>query len=93
MEKKEAKKTVKKAAVEEKIPQKEYFTVKVEVLAPVTLTYRIYAESPEEAADMAVKQAGQKQFSQPIIGYGRMKSLKTMVYNAGTSMVRFVKNL
>lgn len=75
------------------LPEKEYFTVKVEVLAPVTLTYRIYAESPEEAADMAVKLAGQKQFSPPTIAYGRLKSLKAMVYSAGSSIIRLVKNL
>lgn len=88
-------KELKKKAEEEKQkkPKNQYYTVKVETLAPVTLTYRIFAESPEQASDMALKLGGQKQQTPPLINYGRIRALKAIVYSAGTSMIQFVKNL
>ncbi len=73
--------------------QKEYFSVKVETLAPVTLTYKIYAESPEKAVQLAIKQAGQSLSSPPQISFGRLKHLKATVYNAGTNLIRLAKTL
>lgn len=77
---------------EYKPPQKEYYTVKVETLVPATVTYRVYAESPELAIDM-VKRGG-VQFSQPPqFIWGQMKRLKATVYNAGTVLIRLAKRL
>lgn len=71
---------------------KEYFTVKVEAVAPIILSYKILAESPEEAAIMAVKLQGQQQNSPPVISFGRLGKLKTKVYKSGTTMLQLVKN-
>jgi hypothetical protein len=76
-----------------KVPVKSYFTVKMEVMSPVVLTYRIYAESPEEAVTLAVKQSGQQMTSPPQIIWGRLKHLKATVYASGSSLVKYVKNL
>ncbi len=78
---------IKKAAV------KSYFTVKMETISPVILTYRIYAESPEEAVQIALKQSGQQMISPPQIIWGRLKHIKATVYASGSSLVKYVKNL
>jgi hypothetical protein len=75
-----------------KPPQKEYFTVKVETLVPTTVTYRVYAESPDVAIDMVKR--GSVQFSQPPqFMWGQMKRLKATVYNAGTVLIRLARRL
>lgn len=71
---------------------KEFFTVKIETLAPVTLTYRVYAESAEQAIDFAAKLAGQQQASPPIISFAKIKLLKAKAYMAGTSLIKSIKN-
>lgn len=89
----EAELGTKKQASKPKPKTKEYYTVRVEVLAPSVLTYRIYAESPEEAVEIALKQRGQQMSAPPSIIFGRMKNLKATVYAAGSSLVKYVKNL
>jgi hypothetical protein len=73
----------------EKIKEKKYFDVKVEVMLPATLIYRVYAEDAEQAANM-IKSMTPNQVKHRLIG---RKELKIMVYDYGTSMIRFVKNL
>lgn len=73
-------------------PIKEYFNVRLETMAPVTLNYRVYAETPEQALDMATKLAGQQQASAPVISFARLRNLKATVYTAGTSLIRLAKS-
>lgn len=79
--------------IKEPVVEKEYFTVKVEVLTPVILTYRILAETPEQAVDIAVKNRGNQQFIPPSIVFSQMRAIKASVYKAGTNIIRYVKNL
>lgn len=69
---------------------KEYYTVKLEALAPITITYRVLASSPEEALELAIK-GKERQSSPTSVFYTRMKKLKATVYAAGTSMIQFTK--
>lgn len=72
---------------------KEYYSVKIETLIPVIVTYKVFAETPEEAIELAKKLGGQQLNSAPIIIWARMKRLKATVYSTGTSLVRLVKTL
>ncbi len=86
MEKNKEKKTEQK-------PLKEYFTVKIEALAPVILTYKILAETPEEAAESAAKKQGQQQSSPPKIIFAKLGKMKVKVYKSGTTLLRLTKNI
>lgn len=69
--------------------EKHYFDIKVEVLLPAILTYRVLAEDAEQAASMI------KNISPVAVNYklaGR-KEIKLTVYNAGTCIIKFIKNL
>jgi len=67
---------------------KRYYTIKMEGRAPVTLTYRVLAESPEEALNL-IKIGS---FSEnPQIQLNRFQKIRGMVYLAGTSMLKFTK--
>jgi hypothetical protein len=71
------------------IPEKQYFTVKVECTLPATLSYRILAETPEQAMEL-IKNV------QPINVQYRLqgkKGIKATVYNMGTSMIRLIQNM
>jgi len=78
--------------VDQKKP-KEYFTVKIETTAPITLTYKILAETPEEAATLAAKKQGQQQSNPPIIHFAKLGKLKAKVYKSGTSTLQLTKNI
>jgi hypothetical protein len=71
------------------IPEKKYYDVKVEATLPATLTYRVLAETPEQAIQLT------KNMSPTGVKYklAGKKNLKATVYTAGTMMVQFVKNL
>ena len=70
------------------IPQKKPYTIKLEVQAPVELTYRVWAETPEQAVDML--QYGQLVAPpKPILS--RRRNIKATVYRYGTVMIEFVK--
>lgn len=69
-------------------PPKKYFDIKVETNLPATLHYRILAESPEDAVNLISKSAPTSvKYSLP-----RRKDLKAIVYEAGTTLIRFTKN-
>jgi hypothetical protein len=70
-------------------PPKFYYDVKVECMLPATLTYRIYAETPELAAAM-IKHSAPTMVKHKLIG---RKEIKLTVYDAGCSMIKFIKNL
>lgn len=83
---------VKKA---QKLPQsppikpKFYYDVKVETMLPATLTFRILAETPEQAAELI---RGQNPVGVKHRLIGR-KDSKLSVYDAGSTMLRWMKNL
>lgn len=92
-------KSVVKQAREAKIPlahtksppikPKFYYDVKVECMLPATITFRILAESAQQAAEL-IKGAS------PIHVHHRLhgrKDLKLSVYDAGSTMLRWMKNL
>jgi hypothetical protein len=70
-------------------PPKFYYDVKVECMLPATLTYRVYAETPQQAAEM-IRGTSPTMVKHRLIG---RKELKLMVYDAGCSMIRLMKNL
>lgn len=68
---------------------KYYYDVKVECMIPATLTYRVLAENPQQAADM-IKGKQPNQVQHRIIG---RKELVLKVYDASSTMMRFMKKL
>lgn len=68
---------------------KYYYDVKVEAMLPATLTYRILAETPEEAVEM-IRGRQPNTVQHRLIG---RKDLKIIVYDAGCSVIKFMKNL
>jgi hypothetical protein len=68
---------------------KYHFDVKIETMLPATLTWRVLAETPEQAAEM-IKGLQPTGVKHRLIG---RKDLKLLVYNAGSSLIKFVKNL
>ena len=70
-------------------PPKYYYDVKVECMLPATLTYRVHAETPEQAAKM-IKGLVPNSVKHKLIG--RIE-IKLMVYDAGSTMIKLIKNL
>lgn len=69
-------------------PPKKQYDVKVEVLLPATLTYRVLAENPEQAIELT-------KTSQPIAvkhQLAKKRNLKAIVLDAGSTMIRLTKN-
>lgn len=73
-------------------PEKEYFTVKLETLVPVTFTYRVFAETPEQALEMITRPGQHPESAPPRILFHAARKVKAKVYNLGTVMMRLVKN-
>ena len=71
------------------IKEKKYFDVKVECLLPATLTYRVLAEDAEQAV-LLIKSATPNHVKHKLIG---RKELKILVYDSGSTIIRFMKNL
>ncbi len=71
------------------IKPKYYYTVVVETMLPATLTYRVLAEDATQAADL-IKGMSPTAVKHRIIG---KKDIKLSVYDAGSSMIRFIRNL
>jgi hypothetical protein len=86
-----SKEKIKEAKLKQSPPIKAkfYYDVKVECMLPATLTYRVLAEDPQQAADL-IKGMSPVGVKHRIIG---KKDIKLSVYKAGSSMLEFVKNL
>jgi hypothetical protein len=82
---------VKKAVAKPKPlpPPKLYYDVKVESMLPATLTYRVLAETPEQAAEL-IKGMAPVAVKHKLIG---KKDLKMTVYESGSLMIKWMKNL
>lgn len=70
-------------------PRLTYFDVKVETLLPATLTFRVLAEDAQQAAD-SIKSKQPNHVHYRLIG---RKDIKLVVYDAGSTMIKFMKNL
>jgi len=75
----------------EEEPKPQSFVVKMEVMVPVTITYKITAKTPEEAIDICTKGKEKHQSAPPKIHYIKMKKIKAKVYKSGTSNVVLTK--
>ena len=73
----------------EKTIVKKYYDVKVEVMLPATLTYRVLAEDADEAARL-IKTTVPTGIKHRLIG---RRELKLMVYDAGSTILRLLRNL
>lgn len=83
-----AKKAI-KLAQSPTIKPKLYYDVKVECMLPATLTFRVLAEDPEQAADL-IRGASPVGVKHRLVG---RKDIKLSVYDAGSTMLRWMKNL
>jgi len=84
--------TVKKEAKVAKSPlikAKLYYDVKVECMLPATVTFRILAEDAEQAAGL-IRGASPIAVKHRLLG---RKDHKITVCEAGSSMIKWVKNL
>ena len=71
------------------IKDKRYYDVKIECMLPATLTFRVLAEDAEQAAGL-IKGMSPIGVKHRLIG---RKDLKLTVYEAGSSMIKWMKNL
>lgn len=73
----------------DKVIIKKYYDVKVDAMIPAILTYRVLAETPEQAAELY-------KYQQPIAVKHKLagrKENKLSVYEAYSSMIQYVRNL
>ncbi len=66
-----------------------YYDVKVDVMLPAILNYRVLAEDAEQAANM-IKNIQPNAVNYKLIG---KRELKLTVYDAGCTVIKFMKNL
>lgn len=66
-----------------------YYEVRVDCMLPATLTYKVLAETPEQAAEM-IKNMQPIGVNHKL--HGR-KELLLKVYLSGTSMLKFMKKM
>lgn len=78
-----------KEKIKETQKEKHYFDVKVECMLPATLTYRILAEDAEEASNL-IRGRHPNSVHHKLIG---RKEIKLTVYDAGSTMIKFIKRL
>ena len=90
-EKREKQEKLKKeAAAKARLPKsKYYYDVKIECLLPATLTYKVLAENAEQAATL-IKGMQPNAVKHKLAG---KRDIKMIVYDAGSSFIRFVKML
>ena len=69
--------------------ENKYYDVKVECLLPATLTYRVFTDSPEKAADL-IKNINPNYVKYKLIG---KKIIKLTVYDACCTIVRYFKHI
>ncbi len=86
---KKKKEELKKQAEANKPPPLYYFDVKVETMLPATLTYRVLAEDAQQASEK-IRTLQPNSVQHRLIG---RRDNKLTVYDAGSTMIRFVKRL
>lgn len=88
-ETKKKKEELKKQAEAKKPPPLYYFDVKVETMLPATLTYRVLAEDAQQASEK-IRTLQPNSVHHRLIG---RKDNKLTVYDAGSTMIKFMKKL
>lgn len=68
---------------------KKYYDVKVEVMLPATLTYKVLAKNAEEAATL-IKNMAPNSVQHRLAG---KREIKLTVFDAGSTLIRFIKNI
>ena len=71
------------------IKDKHYYDVKVECMLPAVLTFRVLAEDPIQAGSL-IKGMSPVGVKHRLLG---RKDIKLSVYDAGSSMLKWMKNL
>jgi hypothetical protein len=71
------------------VKPKFYYDIKLDAMLPATLTFRVLAETPEQAAGM-IKNMSPVAVKHKLVG---KKDLKLTVYLAGSSMIMWARNL
>jgi hypothetical protein len=74
---------------QEKPKTKQYYDVRVLSLVQADLTYRVLAETPQQAAEL-IKNIPPSSIKPKLQG---KKDLKISVYRAGQSVIEFIKNI
>lgn len=69
--------------------QKTYFDVKMEVMLPATVTYRVYAEDAEQALNQIDNTTSPASIKHHLT---KKRNIKATVYDAGCSIIKFIKN-
>ena len=67
------------------------YSVEMEVMVPATMYYRVQAENPQQALEIAITQGPNKVNNAPKIFWGRLKRVSAKVLNAGTSILQLTK--
>ena len=68
---------------------KQYYDIKIDCTLPATLTYRILAETPQQALEL-IKGKSPNSVQHKLIG---RKELVAKVYNAGGNLLQLLKKL
>lgn len=73
----------------QKIPEKKYYTIKIDTLLPAELIFKVYAEDEYEAVELV------KKMTPTNVKYrlNARKDIKMTIFDFGTSIIRLVKNL
>ena len=80
-----------KKPIKEELKKLFQYSIEIEVMVPATMYYRVQAENPEQALEIAITQGPNKVNNAPKIFWGRLKRISAKVLNAGTSMLQFTK--
>lgn len=83
---------LKKEGVFKEAPQKQYYTIEITGTAPVTLTYRVFAEDPQQALQSVEGVIKTSFSSAPKINFSRFRKIQGKVFKLGTSMIEFMRN-
>jgi len=73
-------------------PKPQHYTVKLEVMAPVELEFRILAEDPQQALEKVSRGAFPPLSKTPRPILNRMRRIKARVYRFGNSVMETWKN-
>ncbi len=71
------------------IKEKRYYDVKVESMIPAVLTFRVLAEDPQQASEL-IRGLNPVGVKHRLVG---RRDQKLTVYEAGSSMIKWVRNL
>lgn len=83
---------MKKNPIKQKESLKKDFSIKIELLVPVTLSYKVTEETPEKALSVIESHLWEKaQTSPPKHAWGKSKKLNAKVFEHGTIKVEFSK--